>query len=136
DPLADGRAPLDLQPGDRAHQPDQAAGPVRMSTVRIISTHRLWMTLWMSLGQAEENDARPGGNSNMSCGRRPGVHTAVTGRPRAPRAAVDSESRRDLAGCGISPGSTDPMTTTYFYLSSNPSTKQASSCPDTGGSVR
>ena len=31
DPLADGRAPVDLQPGHRAHQPDQAAGAVRVN---------------------------------------------------------------------------------------------------------
>ena len=108
----------------------------RKRSDRAFSAHRLWMTLWMSLGQAAENCARPGGNSNMSCGRQPGVHTAVTGRPRATDQAVDSESRRDLAGCGISPGSTDPMTTTFLYLTDNPRTKQASSCPDPGGSVQ
>ena len=103
---------------------------------RAFSAHRLWMTLWMSLGQAEDNDARPGGNSNMSCERRSGVHTAVTARPRALAATVDAETRHDLAGRRLSPGSTDPMTTTFLYLSSNPRTKQASSCPDPGGSVR
>jgi hypothetical protein len=103
---------------------------------RAFSAHRLWMNLWTSLGQPADNCARPGGNSQMSCGRRPGVHTAVTARPRALNVAVDGESRRDLAGRALSPGSTDPMTTTFIYLSSNPRTKQASSCPDPGGSVR
>ena len=103
---------------------------------RAFSAHRLWMTLWMSLGQAADNSARPGGNSQVSCGRRAGVHTPATGRPRAAAVPVHAGSRRDLAGCELSPGSTDPMTTTFIYLSSNPRTKQASSCPDTGGSVR
>ena len=103
---------------------------------RAFSAHRLWMTLWMSLGQAADNSARPGGNSQMSCGRRAGVHTRATARPRAHGAPVDAGSRPDLAVGQMSPGSTDPMTTTFLYLSSNPRTKQASSCPDTGGSVR
>ena len=103
---------------------------------RAFSAHRLWMTLWMSGGQAEDNDARPGGNSNMSCERRSGIHTAITARPRALAAPVDAKSRPDLAGRRLSPGSTDPMTTTFLYLSSNPRTKQAGSCPDPGGSVR
>ena len=34
DPLADGRAPADLQPGHRADQPDQAAGPAVTRTAR------------------------------------------------------------------------------------------------------
>ena len=31
DPLPDGRAPVHLQPGHRAHQPDQAAGTIRVN---------------------------------------------------------------------------------------------------------
>ena len=32
DPLADGRAPVDLHPGHRAHQPHQAAGAARRTS--------------------------------------------------------------------------------------------------------
>src|SRR5262250_2422438 len=73
DPLTHGRAPRDLQPGDRAHQPDQAAGPVRMTanTFRMSAkfaphtmyAHRLWISMWMSLGHPEENHTHPGGNA-------------------------------------------------------------------------
>jgi hypothetical protein len=44
DPLADGRAAADLQPGHRAHQPDQAAGPAVMPVRSDV--HSLGRSLW------------------------------------------------------------------------------------------
>ena len=93
DPLPDGRAPVDLQPGHRAHQPDQAAGAVRVNAavkIRIpasagtISTHRLWINVWTTWDSRRKTAARPGGNSRAIRIPTPrGIHTAVTGGPAA-----------------------------------------------------
>src|SRR5262249_36904232 len=94
DPLAYGRAAVDLQSGHRAHQPHQAAGPIGMTarkTVGIaehisvapvtVGTHRLWISLWTPLGWPADNAAAAGGNGGM---RRPGascVHSPSPARP-------------------------------------------------------
>ena len=95
------------------------------------------MTLWMSLGQAADNSARPGGNSQMSCGRRAGVHTGATGRPglTAPLWMPEAVVTWPVARFPQDPPTLRRLRSSI--LSSNPRTKQASqlTAPDTGGSV-
>jgi hypothetical protein len=97
----------------------------RIRSDRPYSAHRLWMKLWTSLGRAADNSGQPGGNAGVSGAQHLGVHSAATARTRATAPAVDEKCRADLAGPRMSPGSTDPMTTTFLYLADNPRTKQA-----------
>ena len=60
-------------------------------------------------------NARPGGRVHSRRRRLPGPRTAT----------VDADNGAELRQRQISPGSTDPMTTTSFYKSEIPSTKQA-----------
>ena len=73
DPLADGRAPVDLQAGHRAHQPHQAAGAIGMTVRKTVGiaehisvapvtfgTHRLWISLWTPLGRPADKKPRRG----------------------------------------------------------------------------
>jgi len=90
-----------------------------------ICAHRLWTTLWMRLGQAEDNPGWPGGNLPANGGRRAGVHSG--GLPGLPygTATVDARTCADLGRQRLSPISTDPMTTTFPYVIEISSTKQA-----------
>ena len=90
-----------------------------------IGAHRLWTTLWTSLGQTEENVGCPGGNQ-LATGTMPAAfHSAATAFRRPATAPVDTRNPRQLGRRQMSPGSTDPMTTTFIYFIDRPSTKQA-----------
>ncbi len=58
-----------------------------------IGAHRLWTTLWMSLGQTEENVGCPGGNQLATGAAPTAFHSAVTAFSRAATAPVDTRSR-------------------------------------------
>ncbi len=53
------------------------------------------------------------------------VHTRPGRPPGRCTATVDADNGAELRQRQISPGSTDPMTTTFFYKTEIPSTKQA-----------
>ena len=145
-----------LQPGHRTHQPHQAAGAVGMTerkTVGIaehisvalvtVGTHRLWISLWTPLGWPADNAATAGGNGGCTAP----VAAASTARPRpAPIRHTGPVTRGTGPGLGhrpLSPGSTVPTTTTFFFIISSTiryRTAQAAPLPFrspvTGGSFR
>lgn len=90
-----------------------------------IGAHRLWTTLWTGLGQLAENLSRPGGNPLATADAAAAFHSATTTAGRPATGPVDGHSRPHLGGRQVSPGSTDPMTTTFIYFIKRPSTKQA-----------
>ena len=45
--------------------------------------HRLWISLWMSLGHPEENRAHPGGNAAVTPGRTRAAHSPAGRSTRA-----------------------------------------------------
>jgi hypothetical protein len=59
--------------------------------------HRLWITLWMSLGDAGENRAHPGGNAAVTLGRTSPAHSQTGRRTRAGHSHC-AWSRPGLAG--------------------------------------
>jgi hypothetical protein len=87
--------------------------------------HRLWIRLWMSLGQQRENSGHPGGNAGVTGTRRVALHSLAAAAPRPATAAVHDHSRSCLRGRRISPGSTDPMTTTFLHFQRDTHCKKA-----------
>ncbi len=96
DPVLDGRTPVDLQPGHRAHQPDKAAGPGRMNagkprddgrpnpgeSVRGLQSERTACgQLW---GKARGNRGAAGEAQGRRCGQPAGAarHRTASPRPR------------------------------------------------------
>ena len=78
--------------------------------------HRLWTNLWMSLGHPEENPVRPEGNGAVSIARPLAVHS-LTGCHACPgHSHCARPANRYLPERVLSPGSTDPMTTTSFVI--------------------
>ena len=81
-----------------------------------ISTHRLWKSLWMTLGPTGDNMPKAVGG----CGETSRAAAAAPrpsqrkGAARTP--AVDAESGTELGRHPLSPASTGPITTTFFYL--------------------
>src|SRR5690606_39094769 len=105
DPPADGRAPQRLQPGDRADQPDQAAGPPVVTLAPVLidytqgvekSVDRVLVTLDAS-GKSQ--------NRRWMVGRLPRI------QPQLSTASVDDDVRVDLCRRGLSTPSTAPMNT-------------------------
>jgi hypothetical protein len=45
--------------------------------------HRLWISMWMSLGHPEENQVHPGGNAVVTSRRTPSAHSLPGRRTRA-----------------------------------------------------
>ena len=81
-----------------------------------IGTHRLWISLWMRLGQYEDNTGSPGGNREASGGERMAVHNCPPPGHCRPTGPVVTQSHPGLGHDGLSPASTDPTTTTYFFI--------------------
>jgi hypothetical protein len=104
---------------------EPAADYITISAVTF-RAHRLWTRLWTGLGQREENLLRAGGNYRMNGGRPQPVHSRRAAGRAAGTAPVDAGSGSELGRQQISPGSTDPMTTTSLYLSPELSNQQAS----------
>ena len=81
-----------------------------------IGTHRLWISLWTRLGQDEDNTGSPGGNRETSGGERAAVHNCPPPGHCRPTGPVIAQSRAGLGQDRLSPASTDPMTTTFFFI--------------------
>jgi hypothetical protein len=81
-----------------------------------IGTHRLWTSLWTGLGRTEDNSRKTGGIRWKTGRQRPAVHSASPAAPYCHTASVDAHMASDLGIQELSPVSTDPMTTTYRYL--------------------
>jgi hypothetical protein len=86
--------------------------------------HRLWTTLWMTLGNPAENPGQPGGNVPATKVRPIATHRAAAVMPVRPQPAVHACSGRHQRRRGLSPTSTDPMTTTNFVISETSQPKQ------------
>jgi hypothetical protein len=59
--------------------------------------HRLWITMWMSLGRAGENCAHPGGNAAVTSRRTAAAHSRAGRRTHASHSHC-AWSERGLAG--------------------------------------
>src|SRR5262249_61461481 len=81
-----------------------------------IGTHRLWISLWTRWGQCEDNTGSPGGNRQASGGERKAVHSYPPPSHCRHTGAVVTQSHTGLGGSGLSPASTSPTTTTYFFI--------------------
>jgi hypothetical protein len=76
------------------------ANTVRMSAKfapHTMHAHRLWITMWMSLGHAGENRAHPGGNAAVTSRRTPAAHSRASRRTHAGHSHC-AWSGRGLAG--------------------------------------
>ena len=93
------------------------AGTPPNAAPRAMHAHRLWISLWMSLGNQRENSGHPGGNAGVTSDGRVGLHSQAAVAPGSATAAVHGNLHSSLGGRRLSPGSTDPMTTTSLYLS-------------------
>ena len=104
-----------------------------MSTVRshrkfaphAMYAHRLWISLWMTLGNQRENSRHPGGNAGVTVGAVSCLHSQAIAAPRPATRAVHENMRPGLRRCRLSPGSTDPMTTTTLYFQRDTHCKKA-----------
>jgi hypothetical protein len=81
-----------------------------------IGTHRLWTSLWTGLGRTEDNSRKTGGIRWKTGRQRHTVHSASPAVAHCHTGAVDAHIASDLGSQALSPVSTDPMTTTYRYL--------------------
>jgi hypothetical protein len=90
-----------------------------------LHAHRLWISLWMSLGNQRENSGQPGGNAGVTGSGRARLHSATPAAPRLATVAVHENSRSCLRECRLSPGSTVPMTTTSLYFQRDTHCKKA-----------
>ena len=62
------------------------ANAVRMSAKvapHTMHAHRLWITMWMSLGRAGENRGHPGGNAAVTSRQTPAAHSRAERRTHA-----------------------------------------------------
>jgi hypothetical protein len=76
------------------------ANPVRMSAKfarHAMYAHRLWITLWMSLGHPGENRAHPGGNRAVTPWQTLAAHSRASRSTQAGHSRC-ARSRRSLAG--------------------------------------
>ena len=94
------------------------------------STHRLWKGLWTALGLTGDNTPKAVG-ALWGVQRNPAT---VPSRSTATRvtdtATVDANSWAELRICSLSPASTDPIATTFFYLTKEQlRTRQARPAP-------
>ena len=85
-----------------------------------IGTHRLWISLWTRLGQDEDNIREPGGNRKASGGERAAVHSPSPAGHWPRTGPVTGKRHPGLRGKHLSPGSTDPTTTTNFFFTTKP----------------
>jgi hypothetical protein len=92
-----------------------------------IYAHRLWISLWMSLGHLQGNSGQPEGNAKLKGGPPSVIHSLAGSVHGTGTAAVHENPAHDLRGRQISPGSTDPMTTTTYIYSGRSHSKQAAS---------
>src|SRR6516162_7401522 len=97
------------------HPPARIGRPVSAPPVTI-GTHRLWISLWIRLGQYEDNAARPGGNHQASSGERAIVHSHPPVGHCRRTGPVATQCHRGLGDSRLSPGSTAPTTTTNFFI--------------------
>ena len=81
--------------------------------------HRLWTNLWMSLGHPEENPIRPEGNGAVSIAWPPAMHSLTGSHAYLGHSRCARPVNRYLPERLLSPGSTDPMTTTSFVMADN-----------------
>lgn len=81
-----------------------------------IGTHRLWTSLWTGLGRTEDNSRKTGGIRWKTGRQRHAVHSASPAVAHCHTGSVDAHMASDLGSQVLSPVSTDPMTTTYRYL--------------------
>src|SRR5262249_18049282 len=81
-----------------------------------IGTHRLWISLWTHLGQCEDNTARPGGNRQASSGERTALHSRPPAGYCSRTGPVVTQCHPGLGDSRLSPGSTDPTTTTNSFI--------------------
>jgi hypothetical protein len=89
------------------------------------STHRLWKGLWTALGLTGDNTSKAVGTVwgiQQNPAAIPSTSTATTVTDTA---TVDANSQAELRIYSLSPASTDPIATTFLYLTKEPTTHQA-----------
>ena len=94
-----------------------------------IGTHRLWTSLWTGLGRTEDNSRKTGGIRWKTGRQRSAVHSASPAVPHCHTGYVDAHMAPDLGIQAFSPVSTDPMTTTYRYLTESQLPSRAGAAP-------
>ena len=97
----------------------------RTTPLVTFSTHRLWKGLWTALGLTGDNASKAVGTVwgiQRNPAAIPSTSTATTATDTA---TVDANSGAELQICSLSPASTDPIATTFLYLTKEPTTHQA-----------